>query len=266
MSESPVLLEERAGALWVIFNRPEQLNPWTEAVDAALNTAADRARDTEPVALVITGRGRAFSAGADLPWLRRTLDSGDTTELTNILARGVATVRKIEELPIPVIVGINGLCVAGGMELTCAADLVVAAESAKITDGHCNYGLQPICGTAQRLVKRVGLSNAKRLLFTGEFVSAEEALRMGLVNWVVPDSELDAELERLCHSLYAKSPLVLKNLKILANLGAESSAEVGMELERALGIPHVGSDTVREGLSAFVEKRTPVFRHEHAEP
>lgn len=260
MSEDPVLVEERAGALWVIFNQPEKLNPWSPAQSDALDAAIDRAREMEPVALVLTGRGRAFTAGADLPWLQRTMNSEDKTELKSIMEKGFTTVQKLEDLPIPVIVGINGLCVAGGMEYACLADLVVAVESAKITDGHCNYGLQPICGTAYRLVKRVGLSNAKRLLFTGEFVSADEALRMGLVNWVVPDSDLDEKLESICESLYAKPSSVLKNLKLLANNGADVAAESGAIFEFNLGLPQFDSDIVREGLAAFVEKRTPKFR------
>lgn len=262
MKDDSVLVEERAGALWVVFNRPDDMNPMDQPALETLEAAWDRARDTEPVAVVITGRGRAFSAGADLKSLRNLLADGMTPEFDDVLGTAPTICRKMEQLPVPVIAGVNGLCVAGGMELICAADLVIAAESARIADGHGNYGLLPMAGTAHRLARRVGLSNAKRLLFTGEFVSADEALRMGLVNWIVPDGTLDQRLTDICKTLAKKSPRVLKKMKMIADQGASATLEEAATFENRVGRDHFASDfdIVREGLAAFVERREPSFR------
>jgi len=260
MPDDAVLVEERSGALWVIFNRPDKMNPLDQAATDAVRAAIRRAREEEPVALVITGRGAAFCAGADLKMLKTVIADGITPEFKSFLQDAPAFLREIEELPVPVIAGVNGICVAGGMELICACDLVVAAESAMIADGHANFGLLPLGGTANRLARRVGLSNAKRFFFTGDFVTAAEAHRMGLVNWVVPDDQLEKQLTSLCETLYAKSPEVLKRMKLIANHGAAASPDVGAQFELQVALQHIESDTVKEGLAAFSEKRAPQFR------
>lgn len=259
MSEA-ILVEERAGAIWAIFNRPERMNPMDQLAMDELKTVIERARVEKPVALVITGRGPAFCAGADLKWLKKLTQEGITPEFKGFLAQAPAFLRSLEELPFPVIAGVNGICIAGGMELICAVDLVVAAESATIADGHANFGLLPLGGTGHRLAARVGLSNAKRFFFTGEFVSAQDAYRMGLVNWVTPDDKLESTLESICETLRAKAPAVLERMKLIANHGSVSSPATGAEFELQVAMQHMDSDVVQEGLRAFSEKRMPNFR------
>ncbi len=260
MSGSAILVEEREGALWAILNRPEKMNPMDEAAVQELRAVIGRAREERPVALVITGRGRAFCAGADLKWLRRLIEDGITTDFKAFLREALAFLREIEELPLPVVAGVNGVCVAGGMELVCACDLVVAAQSARFADGHANFGLLPLGGTGHRLPARVGLSNAKRLFFTGELISAEDAYRMGLANWVVPDDQLEEALQELCRTLAAKAPDVLARMKLIANHGSVTHPATAAQFELQVALEHLGSETVREGLRAFVEKREPKFR------
>lgn len=260
MSEAAIEIQERAGALWAIFNRPEKMNPMDQAATEELRTIVERARVERPVALVITARGPAFCAGADLKMLKRVMAEGVTPEFKAFLSSAPQFLRSLEELPIPVIAGVNGLCIAGGMELVCAVDMVVAAESAQFADGHANFGLLPLGGTAHRLAARVGLSNAKRLFFTGEFVSAQDAYRMGLANWVVADDKLDSTLEAICQTLRGKAPAVLERMKLIANHGSVSAPATAAEFELQIALQHLDSDVVQEGLKAFSEKRAPNFR------
>lgn len=260
MNKSAIEVTNRAGALWAILNRPEKMNPLDAQALTEMEEIFERARRENPVALIITGRGPAFCAGADLKWVKRVAEEGITPEFTRHLGGARRMMQTVEELPFPVIAGVNGICVAGGMELVCACDLVVAAESAQFADGHANFGLVPLAGTAHRLAARVGLSNAKRLLFTGEFISASEAHRMGLANWVVPNDKLEATLEQLCGTLEAKAPVVLEHMKNIANHGALVPPSTAAYIEFQVGCGHLYSDVVKEGLRAFAEKRPPKFR------
>jgi enoyl-CoA hydratase len=158
------------------------------------------------------------------------------------------------------IAAINGVCVAGGLELLLACDLAVAAASARIGDGHLNFGQLPGAGGSQRLPRAIGLLRAKHLMLTGALLSAEEAERMGLVNEVVPDAELDAAVEVLVTRLGEKSRVGLRGAKHLANLSLTTDLATGLRQE--IDFVHRYATTERdatEGLVAFKEKRKPVF-------
>jgi enoyl-CoA hydratase/carnithine racemase len=240
--------------LWVVLDRPERMNAMNAGVLEGLLDAVSMSRREPTSAMVITGAGSAFCAGADLPWLRGL----PPAEVESIFRRAARMLRELEELPFPVVAGVNGTCVAGGLELVCVCDLVVAAAGARFSDGHANYGLLPIAGSVGRLALRVGLSNAKRLCYTGEFVSADEALRMGLANWVVPDAELTSRLTQLAGELAAKSPAVLRRMKEAAFV-AQRHLSSDMELQGALEHLRTNAEVVGEGLRAFAEKRPPRF-------
>jgi enoyl-CoA hydratase len=255
---SQVGLERRGAALWASLNRPDALNGLTpeliDGLDAALDAAA---ADAEIRVLVVTGTGRAFCAGADLKYLQSV--EGDPDAHMAFLRRVGATFDRLEAFGKPVVAAVNGIAVAGGLELLLCCDLAIAADDARIGDAHANYGLLPGAGSSVRLARRIGLTRAKRLLFTGALVPAGEMLAAGLLNEVVPAVELEDAVDRLVAQLAAKSPLGLERVKQLANDAVESPVAVGLRAELQASELHLHSHDMREGLAAFAGKRTPCF-------
>ncbi len=249
----------RAGALWIALNRPQVLNAIDATMMQELTEAIDHALRQTPVAIVFTGRGRAFCAGADLAWARQFARDRDS-HVRALFTRMGEALQRLERSSVPAIAAVNGVCVAGGCELLLACDLAVAAESAVIGDAHANYGLIPAGGATVRLPLLVGMRNAKRLLFLGELISAREAQQIGLVNWVVPDDRLESRVDEIVAALEAKGPLALGRIKALTNLAWRTAYDVVLELERDQFFAHLTSDEVAEGLRAFQEKRKPRFR------
>jgi len=249
-----LLVEQRGAGLWVTLNRPSALNALDVEMVHGLGTALDLAETTPDIrALIITGTDRAFCAGADLRLLKQA-GPGLATFLRSV---GDLFCR-IEAASLPVIAAVNGLAVAGGLELVLCCDLVFAAETARFGDGHANYGLLPGGGASVRLPRRVGVSLAKELLFTGELVPAG-SLASSLVNKIVPDEQLVAEVDRVVEAIAAKSPLGLRRMKQLVNDCLEQTTSAGLQLELLAGDAHALSHDMQEGLAAFAEKRKPRF-------
>ncbi len=155
---------------------------------------------------------------------------------------------ELEALPVPTVAAVNGVAAAGGLELVLACDLAVAARSAQLGDAHANFGLLPGAGGTQRLPRVVGLRHALWLMYTGRFVPAEEALRMGLVNAVVDDGELEGAVDELVATLAQKSPAGLARMKRLARMAHDLELGAGLQAEHAEALEHVRSPDVREGL------------------
>jgi enoyl-CoA hydratase len=255
---SAVVTEARADALWVRLERPEALNSLNYEVLAGLEDAMDEALASGGVrALVLTGSGRAFCAGADLDLIDGAgVESG---AFERFLESVGATMRRLERLPLPTIAAINGLALAGGLELVLCCDLAIAAGGAKIGDAHANYGLLPGGGGTVRLPRRVGPALAKQLMFTGAFLPAEELRHSGLLNDVVPAAELEGAVDALVTQIAAKSPLGLARMKQLTDDALEQPVEVGLRAELLASSLHGRSADMAEGLAAFREKRTPEF-------
>jgi enoyl-CoA hydratase/carnithine racemase len=260
MTDLEILVEKRGTALWLTINRPHALNALTldvaDAMSAALRSAAE---DPGVRVVVITATGRAFCSGADLKTVNASITGADETDQIGFTARLAALFDQIEASKLPVIAAVNGLALAGGLELLLACDLVLAAESARIGDGHANYGLLPGGGSSVRLPRRIGPTRAKYLLFTGELLPARELEQAGLVNAVVPDDHLEGAVEELVAKLATKSPLGLSRMKWLVNDGLEQPTPTAVRLELALSDAHRYSHDMREGLTAFNEKRRPQF-------
>jgi enoyl-CoA hydratase len=260
MTESdPILAETRDGALWLTLNRPAALNALIPEIVAGIGRALAAAeRDPAVRAVVLTGNGRAFCAGADLKYVRRTTQ-GDERAVAAFLDTVLAAMNRLEKFPKPVIAAVNGLALAGGLELVLCCDLVIAARSARLGDAHANYGLLPGGGSSVRLPRKIGPTRAKYLLYTGEFVPAERLVEAGLVNEVVEDADLLVAAGRLVAKLRTKSPLVLRRMKALVDDGLEQPAETALRLELLASEVHAHSHDLREGLAAFEEKRAPDF-------
>lgn len=255
MDFETILFATRGGAAWITLNRPAALNAISPAMLRDLATALDHAgREPGICALVLGAHGRAFCAGADLKALHASgLDQ------SSFLGEVLATFARLERFPLPVIAAVNGMALAGGLELVLCCDLVVAAESAKFGDAHANYGLLPGGGGSVRLPRKIGPTRAKHLMFTGEMRPAAEFLATGLVNEVVPDADLSAAVERLVGKLATKSPLGLRRMKALVDDGLEQPAVAALRAEIVVGALHATSHDMQEGLAAFNEKRAPRF-------
>jgi enoyl-CoA hydratase len=253
-----LLADSSSGVLTLTLNRPAALNTLTPALIDALSSALSRGLDDASIRVaVLTGTGRAFCAGADLK----------ATEQRSALPRGNVAfiaafgdlVQRIASYPKPVIAGVNGIAVAGGLELVLACDQVIAARSARLGDAHANYAMFPGAGATVRLPRRIGLAKAKLLMFSGTLWSADESCRAGLVDQVVPDEDLPAATHGLASLIASKSPLVIARMKEALGDSLDQPPEVGMRRERALNELHATSADRREGLAAFREKRAPNF-------
>lgn len=259
MAELEALRWERDGSIFdLVLNRPAQLNAINRQMLLDLAAVCDTIeRDPSLKVVTLTGEGRAFCAGADLRTVREVAADPQKWEEFNHLWHRVFN--RIEALPIPLIAGVHGLALAGGLELTMVADLVIADEEAKLGDQHANFGLVAGGGGTQRLPRLIGVRRAKELMLRGHWLSAREALEWGLINRVVPIGGVRDSVREMAGQLAALSGSANRTVKMLANRGIDLALADGLELEiRAVG-EHMRSADCREGLSAFLEKRKPKF-------
>jgi enoyl-CoA hydratase/carnithine racemase len=260
-AEDEVLIEHRERVVLLTLNRPKALNAFTAEMVERVRLGVDQAAaDPRSVAIVLGAGGRAFCAGADLKAARERAggsagERGDAQFLDSFRRMIVA----LREAPCPVIGAVQGMALAGGLELLLACDLIVAAQSATFGDAHANYGLLPGGGASVMLPRRIGVARAKYLAFTGEFLPAQTLCDWGLVNTVVPDEQLADATEALLNRLRGKSPLGLRRLKQLIDDGLEQPVEVGLRSELVMSEAHRHSHDRAEGLAAFAEKRPPNF-------
>jgi enoyl-CoA hydratase len=166
---------------------------------------------------------------------------------------------RIEALPVPVVAGVHGLALAGGLELTLVADLVVADEAARLGDQHANFGLVAGGGGSQRLPRLIGARRAKEMMLLGGWLSAAQALDWGLVNRVAPAGTLGAVVDEMAAALAAGSASAARTVKSLVNRAFDTDLAGGLELELSLVAAHMRTAEAVEGLRAFAEKRKPVF-------
>lgn len=199
----------------ITLNRPEALNAITPKMLAELGHAVSQAAEADGVgAVVLTGAGRAFSAGVDLKALGdRSLEGGLVGDILDIPAR--AATRAIADCPKPVIAKVNGACFTGALELALACDLMVVAEDAKLGDTHAKWGLRPTWGMSARLPALVGLARARELSLTARTFLGREAYAMGMACAMAPRGELDAAVDSLCEQLLRNSAQSLAAYKVL---------------------------------------------------
>ncbi|MBI4270582.1 MAG: enoyl-CoA hydratase/isomerase family protein [Candidatus Rokubacteria bacterium] len=210
--------------------------------------------------LTLTAAGRAFCAGADLKAVRELVP--DPVKWSGFMRLWHRVFNRIEALPVPVIAGVQGLALAGGLELTLVADLVVMDTGAKLGDQHANFGLIAGGGGSQRLPRLIGARRAKELMLLGGWLDAGQALAWGLVNRVVPAGGVGAVVEELARELAGKSRGASGTAKRLVDQGLDLTLADGLELELRLAGEHMRSADAAEGLKAFAEKRAPVFNRQ----
>jgi enoyl-CoA hydratase len=257
MTFQTLLLEVRDGLAVLTINRPDKLNALNDTVIAELHQAALKLRDDPDVrGVIMTGAGpKAFVAGADIGDLatQGVLD-GRRRALT-----GQAMLRAFETMGKPVLAAVNGFALGGGCELAMACHIRIAGENARFGQPEVGLGITPGYGGTQRLPRIVGKGNALYLLLTGEHVSAQEALRIGLVSKVVPSDQLMAEADKLMRAILSKGPVALALTLEAVDRGLEGTLEEGLRHEAdAFGLVASTRD-MKEGLTAFLEKRPPKF-------
>ena len=248
------LLTARDGdVLTITLNRPEALNAINAAMVDGMNAILDTAETDGTRVIVITGAGRGFCAGADLMAV-----GADPAGSTKFLADLQALFVRLAAAPMPVIAAVNGTAMGGGTEFILACDFAIAAESAKVGDGHTNVGVIPGGGGATILPQRVPLGIAKYVVYTGDRLTAQQWLQYGLFAEVVPDAELLERAAALAAKIAAKSPLALREIKGLMGHGPLDHA-TGLALELEASRRYASSEDMAEGVAAFAEKRPPRF-------
>jgi enoyl-CoA hydratase len=259
MAYTHLLIEREDQIGIILFNRPQVLNALGEDTMKELDAAIhELAADPEVGAIILTGAGqKAFVAGADIGEFNSLASAREATEYA---LRGQAVLERIECLPKPVIAAINGFALGGGCELAMACDVRLAADSARLGQPEINLGIIPGYGGTQRLARLVGRGQAKLLCMTGDMIDATEALRIGLVDRVVPAADVLDEAKALAHKLAGKAPVALALIKEAINRGLEGPLASGLAHEAAqFGLVFDTEDRV-EGVSAFLEKRKPTWK------
>jgi enoyl-CoA hydratase len=249
--------ERRGSAAWLRLQRPEKMNAIDPDVLDGLASGLVQAKGDGARAVVITGVGGVFCAGADLKHAMGGLD--DLSGLDRLLEDAEAVMRAIERHPAPVIAAVNGTAIAGGFELILACDIVVAAQDALMSDGHAKYGLFPGGGSTARLPRIVGPGRAKHLLFTGRTATAAEMRELGVVTEVVAGEDLETAVAELCERIARGSATSLARMKRVVGEGLDLPLDEALALELAVAKEHLRSADVAEGLAAFTEGRTPHF-------
>ena len=268
MSEPAVLYEKRDGVAVVTMNRPEvrnAINP--EMLCRLADVWQDVNDDSDVRVAILTGAGdKAFCAGADLDRLVRMMQGLRPPETAyderikadyTIIYKGLLRNYQVFK---PIIAAVRGFCVAGGTEILSCTDIRVAGDDARFGLAEVKWSLFPMGGSTVRLPRQISYCNAMEILLTGEQLSAADALRMGLINKVVPPDRVMSEARRYADIINSNGPLAVQAVKrsVLAGIGLPP--EQALEKEMEIGIPVSMSEDCREGTKAFKEKRKPVFK------
>jgi len=261
MGYSNILYEKKDGIAIITLNRPDAMNSVDQDTHLDIQDAlGDFEKDKAMRVAILTGSGRAFCTGADLKFAVTLTESEENT--WNFLNHWRKTGDMLSKSAKPIIAAVNGLALAGGLELVMACDIVYASDKAKMGDQHAAFGLIPGGGGSQRLPRAIPKNKAMELILTGDWMSAQEAKDYGLVNYVVPHDQLMEAAMEMAKKLAVRSPLASKAIKMLVNEGLQMKLPEALDLEARTIAEHFKSPDMQEGLAAFNEKRPPNFKGE----
>lgn len=257
MSYDNILLEKKLNIGIIKVNRPSYLNALNKDTIIELTRAVEELeKDKNIKVVIITGEGKAFIAGADIKQMKEL----NPLEAKKFAEMGHKLLMNIEKSRLPFIAAINGYALGGGCEVLMACDIAIACASAKIGQPEINLGIHPGFGGTQRLPRIVGRMNAKKILLTGDNIDANEAHYIGLVNMVVPDDKLMEEAEKIASKIASKSNIQIEFIKSLVNKGIEIDLKKACDLEISYFSESFKTEDQKEGMSAFLEKRKPLFK------
>lgn len=256
--ESPVLVADRSAVRMITVNRPDKLNALNAATLDALADAFDAAASDDSVrCVVLTGAGpKAFVAGADIA----EMNTLTPVQGRDFSLRGQRLMRRIETLPKPVVAMVNGFALGGGLELAMCCHLRIAGDNAKLGQPEVNLGLIPGFGGTQRLLRLAGRAATLELCLLGAPVDAQRAHGLGLVNRVVAAAELEDETMKIAGQLAESAPLALRGVLDCVNVGGECGIGEGLQYETAQFGLMFSTEDMREGTTAFLERRKPAFQ------
>ncbi|HZG41992.1 MAG TPA: enoyl-CoA hydratase-related protein [Longimicrobium sp.] len=260
-SPETVLLSVEDGVAWITLNRPDRLNAFAGRMRDDLHDAIDRAATSPEVrVIVITGAGRGFCTGADVEVMSDLLSRGDDSTFEGLVEAGMRVVRRLARVEQPVIAAVNGPAAGAGASLALACDFRIASERATIGLTFNRIGLHPDWGATHSLPRLVGPGRAAELVMTGRMVDAREAERIGLFQQVFADDWFLDEVRKLAKELAAKPPLALTLAKRTLATSPPSDLDAMLAAEREQQMRCFRSADAQEGITAFNEKRKPVFR------
>ncbi len=257
MEETAVLYEIEEHTALLTLNREKSLNAMNDALVDALHEALERAEvDSEVKTVVLTGRGRAFCAGGDLAYLKSLTDAPAAHAFIQKVG---ALVTRIRSLSKPVIAMVNGAAAGAGFNLALSCDVIFCSDKAKFAQSFAKVGLVPDCGGMYLLPRAVGLHKAKELMFTADLISAQEAFRLQLVNYVVAADALRSKTMAFAKKLQLSAPLALRLIKQTLNNSDTLTLPALLESEAAMQTMCMQTGDHKEGIAAFMEKRAPKF-------
>jgi 2-(1,2-epoxy-1,2-dihydrophenyl)acetyl-CoA isomerase len=261
MADKAVLLEQDGPIATIILNRPESLNAFGEGMHEATAAAIDVvAHDPAIRVAVITGAGRGFCSGGDIKKMVELKHAGQSAVFREYLEFGNGLVRSLRRLPKPVLASVNGTAAGAGMNLALACDLRIASDQATFTQAFVRIGLHPDWGGTFFLPRLIGIGRAIEMFALGDTVTADDAYRLGIVNYLVPHQRLAEETHKLAVRLAEAPPLPLALMKQFVNERLETELDKMMEHEVSAQMKCFESADFAEGLKAFLEKRKPEFK------
>lgn len=257
MEKASVVYEEAGCLGWLTVNRPESLNALNvDVLQSILLKIDEIRRNPEIRSVAITGAGeKAFVAGADIA----TMSQLGPRPIADYIELGQRVMREIELLPIPVIAAVNGFALGGGLELALSCDFIIAAETAKLGQPEVNLGIIPGFGGTQRLLTRCGVGNTRKLVYTGDLISADDALKIGLVDEVVSTAALKERIGIISQKIASKAPLAVSGAKEVIRKNIETQLLPGLRYEVEKFLELFQTKDREEGMGAFLQKRAALF-------
>lgn len=241
----------------ITLNAPDKLNALDAVMASELPSLIEElGRDNHVRAVVLKGAGKAFCAGGDVS----TFSQYDLEGGISLTKKGHALISAFSDLPKPIIASVHGYAIGAGLSLTLLSDIAIASEKAIFGAAFVNIGLVPDVGGLYYLPRLIGMKKTKELIYTGKNIGAQEALRMGLVNTVVQDEELDAAVQKISRMLANQSPVAISAAKRILNMSMDLSLNELLEIEALTQGVCMQSDDAKEAVDAFMNKRKPVFK------
>ncbi len=257
-----IIFEDKTPVAIIRINRPEKLNALDFNIIDELHSAFTYCAENENIrCIVLTGTGRAFSAGGNVKDFKKAVDAGEQDKLISRLSAKIHKLNYlIRTMPKPVIASLNGFSMGAGLNVALSCDIIFAADTAKLSEAFVNVGLAVDSGGSYLVPKLIGRAKACEFLFTGDAMDASEAERIGLINRVIPASDLEKHVEEFANKLANGPTKAIGTIKKLIDESYVNDFKIQLELEREMQVQISLTEDFKEGVTAFTEKRKPKYK------